>query len=147
MALYKILKYLAAVVGAAGVALFIWLISVGPDAVTNSAELQASILNPFFYLTYFIFGLVILSVLVFVVIRLASGNIKEILYSVGGFLLIFIISYLAADGTAVELSGGLSMGATASKWLDTGLNMLYILIVVAVLSLFMSSVRKLTFRK
>ncbi len=146
MTLYKILKYLSIAVGALGVILFFWLMSKGGDALTNSAELQDSILNPFLSLTYFIFGLTILAVLVFLVVRLFSGNIKVTLISVGAFLVVFLISYATASDQTSTLPNGTQVSGSMSQWVETGLNMFYILGVVAVLALCYSSVKKLLIR-
>ncbi len=144
MGLYKILKYLAALIGAIGIALFIWLMAKGPDAVSNSPELQESILNPFLYITYFILGLAIVLILVFMVVRMLGHSIKGTLIGLGGFILIFLVSYFAAGSEAITYSNGTHLSASGVKWMNTGLNMLYILLALAILSMLFSSVKNLT---
>lgn len=146
MSVYKILKYLAFVVGGIATVLFFWLLAKGDDAVTSSADLQDSILNPFLYLTYFVLGLTVVSVLVFVVSRLFTENVKGTLIGIGGFLLIFLIAFFAADSEGYDLPNGTHVSGQLSQWVDTGLIMFYILAVVAVLVLIASSFKKLTFR-
>ena len=146
MTLYKVLKYISFLLGGIGVVLFIWLLSKGDDAIISSPELQGSILNSFLILTWIVIGIAVLAVLVFVILKLFSGNIKNILISIGAFIAVFLISYVSASSDDYRLPNGTAVSGQLSKWVDTGLYMFYILAVVAVLALLISSVKKLTFR-
>lgn len=146
MTLYKVLKYLAFVLGGIGIVLFLWLITKGDDAVTSSTELQNSIMNPFLLLTYITLGIALVSVLIFVFKGLFEGNVKATLLSIGAFVVVFLIAYLAADSKGFDLPNGTHVSGQLSQWVDTGLIMFYILAVVAILALIVSSAKKLTFR-
>lgn len=147
MALYRILKYLAFAIGAFGIILLIWLFIKGEDEFKASPDLQESILNPFLYLTYFTLGLTVLAVVGFVLRGLVTGeNIKGTLISVGAFIVVFLISFFAASGEAITYPNGASISASGAKWMNTGVNLFYILGVVAVIALLVSSMKKLTFR-
>jgi len=146
MTLYKILKYLAVLVGVLGAIFFGRLLFVGEDAINSSVELQDSVIDPFLYLTYFILGLVILAVLIFVAMQLFASNVKATLISIGAFILIFIIRYVWADANAISYPNGLHISGTGAKWVDTGLKMFYILAVLAIISMLLSSFKKITFR-
>lgn len=146
MTLYRVLKYVAFILGGIGFALYLWLLTKGDEAIKASPDLQESILNPFLILTWIVIGIAVVSVLIFVIANLVSGDIKRILISVGSFVVVFLIAFFAADSTAYQLPNGTHVSGQLSKWVDTGLNMFYILAVVAVLALLISSVKKLTFR-
>jgi|SRR5690625_454781 len=146
MTLYRILKYVTFVLGGIGLALFFWLLSKGDDAIKASPDLQESLLNPFLILTWVVFGIAVLSVLIFVFARLFSGNIKSILISIAAFVAVFLIAFISADSQSYELPNGTYVSGQISRWVDTGLYMFYILAVVAVLALIISSMKKLTFR-
>lgn len=146
MTLYRVLKYISFLLGGIGAVLFIWLLSKGDDAIIASPELQDSILNSFLILTWVVIGVAVLSVLVFVILKLFSGNIKNILISIGAFIAVFLISYVSASSDDYRLPNGTQVSGQLSKWVDTGLYMFYILAVVAVLALLISSLKKLTFR-
>ncbi len=146
MTLYRVLKYISFLLGGIGAVLFIWLLSKGDDAIIASPELQDSILNSFLILTWVVIGVAVLSVLVFVILKLFSGNIKNILISIGAFIAVFLISYVSASSDDYRLPNGTQVSGQLSKWVDTGLYMFYILAVVAVLTLLISSLKKLTFR-
>lgn len=146
MTLYKILKYVAFAIGGIGVVLFFWLLLKGDAAIVASPDLQESILNPFLILTWIVFGIAVVSVILFVFAKLFSGNIKNVLISVGAFVAIFLISYISADSTGYDLPNGTHVSGSLSQWVDTGLYMFYILAVLAIIALLISSMKKLTFR-
>lgn len=146
MNLYKILKYLTFVIGALGIVLFIWLMSKGDAAVTDSVDLQNSILNPFLTLTYVVMAIAVVAVLIFVVLKFFEGNVKELLISLGAFIVIFLISFVSANGEPISYANGMHISGQGAKWVETGLIMFYILGIVAVLALIFSSVKKITFR-
>lgn len=146
MGLYKILKYVAYLVGALGVILFVWLLAKGDAALTESADLQDSILNPFLTLTWVVIGIAILSVLIFVVLKFFEGNIKEIMISLGAFIVVFLIAFVTSSSDPITYPNGAGISGQGAKWMETGLTMFYILGVVAVVALLVSSVKKLTFR-
>lgn len=146
MGLYKILKYVAYLVGALGVILFIWLLAKGDAALTESADLQDSILNPFITLTWIVLVLTVLAVLVFVFLQLFEGNVKALLISLGAFLVVFLIAFIASDSSPIQYANGSGVSGAGNKWIQTGLTMFYILGILAVAALLVSSLKKLTFR-
>lgn len=145
MTIYKVLKYVAFILGGVGLALFFWVLIEGDDAIKASPDLAESILNPFLALTWIVIGIAVVSVLIFVIAKLISGDIKRMLISVGAFAAVFLIAFFMADSTAYELPNGMEVSGQLSRWVDTGLYMFYILAIVAVLALLISSVKKLTF--
>lgn len=147
MTLYKILKYIAILIGLIGFVLLARILFEGSDPIKNSASLQKSMLDPFLYLTYITLAATILLVLIFVVKGLFMGNIKETLLSIGSFVVIVIIAYIWANGKAVTLSNGLSISADGAKWVGTGLKTFYILGILALGSMAAAWVKKLTIRK
>lgn len=147
MALYKILKYLVALLGTLGMALFVWLAVEGDEVVEASGNLQNSILNPFMYLTYITLIVAIVSVLVFVVVRFFTDNMKETLIALGAFVILFLIAYFIAGSEAITYSNGAHISSEGAKWMNTGFNLLFILVILSVIALVASSLRKLTFRK
>lgn len=148
MGLYKALKYLAYVVGGIGIVLFGILLFKGDSEVVASEDLQNSLLNPFLYLTYFIFAVTIIAIVIFILAKFFDGsNLKNLLISLGAFVAVFLVALIFANGDAIQYANGSSISASGAKWMNTGLNMVYILAIVAVVALFLSSVKKLTFKK
>ena len=139
MALHKILKIIALLLSVAGIIFLAMIIAKGDEAVAATG----AGLDGFLYVAYITFAITIVFVLFFVIKGIFSGNIKNTMISVGAFLLIVVISYVLADGTAMETLGGETLSANGSKWVDTGLYVFYIMAVLAVAAMVFSGVKKI----
>lgn len=143
MTLHKVLKYLALVIGVIGLIFLGRIVFTGDDAIKDSADLQASLVDPFIYLGYVILGIVLLFVIVFVVKGLFAGNIKNTLISVAAFVVVLAVAYFASSGEVVTLKDGGTLSASGDRWVGTGLTMFYILAVIAIGSMVASGIKKL----
>ena len=143
MTLHKILKYLALVIGVVGLILWGRVLMAGDDAIESSANVQASVVTPFLIVAYIIFAIVVLIVAFYVIKGLFTGDIKKTLMSIGAFILIVIVAYLATDGTQTVMSDGEVISASTNHWVGAGLVTFYILACVAILLMVVSGVRKL----
>lgn len=144
MTLHKVLKYLAIVIGVIGLIFLGRIVVAGDDAIKASGDMQASMLDPFIYLTYAVLAVIIVLVAIFVLKGLITGNIKKTLLSIGIFAVVVLISYFIAEPTVnFELAAGSSVDETTSIWVDTGLRTFYILAIVAVGTMVFSGVKKL----
>lgn len=143
MNLYKILKYAAVVLAVIAVVLLARVWMAGDEAIEASAALQSNVVSPFLYLSYFVLGITILFVAIFVIKGLFSGNVKKTLIAIGGFILLVVVAYLVTDGQPVPLDNGEMLSASASHWVSAGLVLFYILASIAVLLMVVSGVKKL----
>lgn len=143
MNLYKIVKYIALVIGVVGLILWGRVLMAGDDAIETSADVQASVVTPFLIVAYVVIALIILLVLFFVLKGLFTGNIKKTLISIGAFILVIIVAYLFSDGTETIMKDGGVLTASESHWIGTGLVTFYILAIGAILLMALSGVRKL----
>ena len=141
--LIKISKIVALVLGVAGVLLWGMLMIKGDEAVIASG---GEGLDSFLYVAYLTFAILLVIVVVFVIKGIANGDVKKTLMSVGAFLLIFVISYILADGVESFTKDGELVTAQTSRFIGTGLYAFYILSVVAVVAMAFSGVKKLTTR-
>ncbi len=139
MSLHKILKIVALLLSVAGIIFLAMIIMKGDQEVAATGDG----LDGFLYVAYITLFITLAFVLFFVVKGLFSGNIKNTLISVGAFLLIVIISYVLADGTPMEMRD-LSLSASGSKWVDTGLYVFYIMGVLAIGAMLFSEIKKVT---
>lgn len=137
------MKIFKIIVGVVGAILFFRILNAGDDALENNLDLQSSVISPLMYVAYIILGLCIVSVLAFVIKGLFSGDIKKTLGSLGGFILIILISYGVSDGTETTLRDGEVLSESASKWVSAGLTAFYILIFLAFAAIIVSSIKKL----
>lgn len=146
MTLYKVFKYLALAIGGVAFALFLWLLSIGDDAITAEGT-DGAILSGFTALSWITLILTIVPVLIFVIVSLLnSSNLKVTLGAIGAFILIFLVAYLTGSSEGYTMANGTQVSGSLSQWVETGLNMFYILAAIAVLALIASSVRNLTLR-
>lgn len=139
----KIFNIIKIVFGVVGAILFIRILNAGDEAIEADASLQTSVLAPFMWVSYIILGVTVLAVLFFAIKALFTGNIKKTLLSLGGFILVIVISYAVSSGTETAMRDGDILSANGSRWVSAGLVAFYILAALAVLTMFLSSVRKI----
>ncbi|MAT90094.1 MAG: hypothetical protein CMC35_05325 [Flavobacteriaceae bacterium] len=142
MALHKILKIVALLLGVAGVIFLGMIIAKGDEAIKATGEGVDGIM----YVAYVIFALVLLFVVVFVLKGIFAGDLKKTLMSVGAFALIVVIAYVLSDGVETELREGGMLSASGSKWVGTGLYTFYILAILAIGAMVFSGIKKMTTR-
>ncbi len=140
MGLHKILRIVALILSIAGIISLAMIVSKGDDVVKQTGEG----LDGFLYVAYIMFAIVLIFVVIFVLKGLMAGDIKKTLLVLGAFLGIVIISYILADGVETEMRDGKILSASGSKWVSTGLYVFYILGVLAIGSMVLSGVKKLT---
>ena len=144
MGIYKILKYLAIAFGVIAAVLLARVLMAGDDSITDSADVQASVVDPFLWVSYIVLGIVIALVLFYVIKGLFKGDIKKTLLSVGLFLVIIVLSYvLAGDEIIYDRNDVPVISASGSKWVGAGLIAFYILGALAILAMLFSGVTKI----
>ena len=139
MGLHKILRIVALILSIAGIVSLAMIVSKGDDVVKQTGEG----LDGYLYIAYITLAIVLFFVIIFVLKGLMAGNIKKTFIVIGAFLAVVIISYLVADGVETEMRDGKILSANGSKWVSTGLNVFYILGVLAIGSMVISSVKKI----
>jgi hypothetical protein len=141
----KIVNILKIVIGVLAGILFLRIWFTGDDPIKESVDLQNSMLNPNMYLAYIIFGITVLLTLVFTIVGVFKGNVKKTLISIGAFVVVVALSYFAFAG---EWGAGLPTSDTevlsvgGAKWIGAGLYTFYILALVAVVAMLVSTVKK-----
>lgn len=141
----RIINILKIVIGVVAGILFLRIWFTGDDPIKDSVDLQNSMLNPNMYLAYAIFGIAVILTLVFTIVGVFRGNVKKTLISVGAFILVIAISYFAFAGewgTGLPVSDTDVLSASGAKWIGTGLYSFYILALVAIVAMLVSTVKK-----
>lgn len=128
--------------GLAGVACLAIIIAKGDAEIEATGEG----IDGFFWVAYIMLALILFFVVMFVLKKLLSGNIKKTLISIATFIVIILIAYLLADGVETPLREGGMLSANGSKWVGTGLYTFYILAIVAIFSMIFSGFKKITTR-
>jgi peptidoglycan/LPS O-acetylase OafA/YrhL len=138
MSIHKILKIVGLVISLIGVYFLANILLKGDDAIIESG----SGIDGFLYTAYFIFGLVVLAVVVFGLKALFTGNVKNTLIILGAFLAVVAVSYGMADGTPMMLTDGEMLSESGSKWVGAGLYTFYLLGAIAIVSMIISGFKK-----
>ena len=133
MALHKILKLVALLLGVVALVMGIWLFSTG----------NQSLVQPLMYIAYAVFLLTVLFVVIFVLKGLFSGNIKNTLITVGAFLAVVVVAYLISNGVETPMKDGEILSASGSKWVGTGLYTFYFLAIIAIGTMIVTGAKKI----
>ena len=144
--MHKIFKIVALVLSLAGIVSLIRIISAGDEAMKDAAATgDTGLVEPIAWIAYITLGLVLAFVIVFIFKNLFtnSSGLKSTLFGLGGFLLVAVISYVISNGVETPMREGRVLSESGSKFVSMGLNMFYILAILAVLSMIFGGVKKL----
>jgi ABC-type microcin C transport system permease subunit YejB len=74
---------------------------------------------------------------------LLKKKLKKASISIGFFLLIIFISYMASTGVETPMKDGKVLSENGSRWVGTGILVFYILFIIAIVLMFLSGLRKM----
>lgn len=144
--MHKIVKIALIVVGLIGAILWFML----PDSKMPAPEAaQSGAMGAMFGLTYLLFAIAIIASLGFTLIHMFSNpqGLKKTLFAVGGFAIVAVIAYVLASGSDVSVSEMASKGLTTTegtiKTIGMGLNLFFILTVVAIGLMLVPGIKKM----
>jgi hypothetical protein len=145
--MYKIVKIALVVLGLIGVVLWVML----PDGKMPAAEAaQSGAMGAMFMLTYALMAVAVLFSLVFSLRSQFSNpaSLKKSMFILGGFLLVLAIAYVLATGSDVNLDEmsrrGINTTEGTVKNIGTGLNVFFILTIIAVGAMLWGGLKKMT---
>ena len=138
----KILKIALIVIGVIGAVLWFML---PPKEMPVAEAAESGAMNAMFIITYLLLGIAVVVSLVFTLKNLFSNpqGLKKTLFVVGGFLLVVIISYVLASGTDVDPEFMAMSDEGTIKKIGMGLNVFFILTIIAVVALIIPSVKNM----
>ncbi|HMB64186.1 MAG TPA: hypothetical protein VKN36_13990 [Eudoraea sp.] len=145
--MHKIVKIVLVVLGLIGA--IMWFQLPGREVPASEAVGNGA-LNFMFIITYVLLGIAILFSLLFALKNLFSNpaSLKKTLFVVVGFLLVVAIAYVlsdGADGTVEEMaSRGVATTESTVKKIGMGLNVFFILTLIAVGAMMWGGVKKMT---
>lgn len=140
--MHKILKIILVVVGIISAVLWYLL----PESEMPVAEAaQSGAMNTMFMITYLLLAVAVIASLLFTLKNLFSNpkGLKKTLFVVVGFLVVVAISYVTASGTDVSDKFMDMSDESTVKKIGMGLNMFFILTVVAVVAIILPGIKKL----
>jgi len=142
----KIVKIVLAVLGL--LSAILWYQLPGRDVPAAEAA-QSGAMNFMFVITYLLLGIAVVVSLLFSLANLFANpkSLKKTLIIIGGFLLVVAFAYVLADGTDIDLdamaSRGIETSETTVKRIGTGLNLFFLLVIIAVGSMVFGGFKKM----
>ncbi|RBP34423.1 hypothetical protein DFR65_101315 [Oceanihabitans sediminis] len=139
----KIITIIAGVIGVIAMFFLIRIIGVGDEAI--KAGESSGMVNTFMYIAYAVLALILVLVVLFTLknVFTNAATLKSTLMGVGAFLVVALISYFMASGIETPMKDGEVLSASGSKLVGAGLNMFYILAVIAIGSMLFSGIKKM----
>jgi|TARA_B110000285_G_C15135347_1_gene626453 magnesium-transporting ATPase (P-type) len=143
--MHKILKIALAVFGLIGAILWFQLPSA--DAPAFEA-VDSTAMSLMFAITYLLLAVAVISSFIFAFKKLFSTkeSVKKALFSMGGFLALVLVSYIAASGTDIDLAAMADNGNPTTegtvKNIGMGLNMFFLLTIIAVALMVVPGIKK-----
>jgi hypothetical protein len=138
----KIVKIALIAIGLIGAVLWFML----PERDMPAAEAaQSGAMNAMFIITYILLGVAVVVSVLFTLKSLFSNpqGLKKTLFVVGGFVLVVIISYVLSSGTDVSPEFLAMSDEGTVKNIGMGLNVFFILTIIAVASLIIPAVKNM----
>ena len=104
-----------------------------------------SLVTPIIELARIVLILTISVTLIFSLRGLFSNKekLKKASISIGFFLLIIFISYMASSGVETPMKDGKVLSESGSRWVGTGILVFYVLFILAIGLMFLSGLRKM----
>ena len=143
----KIVKIVLVVLGVLSAVL--WYQLPGRD-VPASVAVGSAAMNFMFIITYLLLGIAVAVSLIFTIKSLFANpkSLKKTLMVIGGFVLVVIFSYVLASGTDVSIeemaNRGIATSETTIRRIGTGLNMFFLLVLIAVVAMALGAFKKMT---
>ena len=143
----KIVKIVLVVLGV--LSAILWYQLPGRDVPASEAVGSAA-MNFMFIITYILLGIAVAVSLVFTIKGLFANpkSLKKTLMVTGGFILVVIFSYVLASGTDVSIeemaNRGIATSETTIRRIGTGLNMFFLLVLIAIVAMALGAFKKMT---
>jgi hypothetical protein len=142
----KYVKIALAVLGA--VAFILWLQLPSSDAPVSEA-VDSGAVHWMFMIVYFLLAVAVLFSVFFALKHMFANpqGLKRTLIGLAAFLVVIALSYVlsdGADGTVETMAGrGVSTTEAVVKNIGTGLNVFFLLVIIAVVSMLWGGVKKM----
>ena len=145
MNIQKITTYVSALLGLLGLIFLILIISKGDDSIEMDAmQGDYGSVSSIILLAQVILALAVAITLFFSLKNLFSdkANLKKSMMTIAAFLSVFLIAFLLSSGEETPTKDGEFISAFEAKLVETGIRTFYFLTLIAIGSMFYSSVKK-----
>jgi len=141
--MYKIVKIALVVLGLIGAVL--WFMLPDSDMPANEAAASGA-MNAMFWITYLLLGIAVAASVIFGLKNVFSNpaGLKKTLFGLGGLAVVVIISYVLSSSTDVADEYMAMSDESTVKKIGMGLNVFFILTIVAVGAMLFGGFKKMT---
>ncbi len=146
MKLQNIVNIISALLGIVGVIFLLRIMGTGDEQIEiDATQGSYSLVTPIIELARIVLILTISVTLIFSLRGLFSNKekLKKASISIGFFLLIIFISYMASSGVETPMKDGKVLSESGSRWVGTGILVFYVLFILAIGLMFLSGLRKM----
>ena len=146
MKFQNIVNIISALLGVVGVIFLLRIMGTGDEQIEiDATQGSYSLVTPIIELARIVLILTISVTLIFSLRGLFSNKekLKKASISIGFFLLIIFISYMASSGVETPMKDGKILSESGSRWVGTGILVFYVLFILAIGLMFLSGLRKM----
>ena len=143
----KIVKIVLAVIGV--LAAIMWYQLPSRD-VPAAEAIQSGSMNIMFLILYALLAVAVISALFFTLKGLFASpdKLKKTLLVIGAFLVVVLLAYMLSSSTDVSIeemaNRGVATTESTIKNIGTGLNVFFLLVIIAIASMAWGGLRKMT---
>ena len=141
-----IIKVLSGILGLSGAICLFVIMGSGDEVIKeNASQGDFSLVSPLILIAQITFILTVAATLIFSLRALFANTekLKKALIFIGIFIFFIGVAYISSNGVETPLKDGDFLSESGSRWVETGIRTFYILSIIAVLSMVLSSVKRL----
>jgi len=141
-----IVKVLSGILGFSGAICLFVVMGSGDEVIKeNASQGDFSVVSPLILIAQITFILTVAATLIFSLRALFANTekLKKALIFIGIFIFVIGVAYISSNGVETPLKDGKFLSESGSRWVETGIRTFYILSIIAVLSMVLSSVKRL----
>ena len=141
-----IVKVLSGILGLSGTICLFVIMGSGDEVIKeNASQGDFSVVSPLILIAQITFILTVAATLIFSLRALFANTekLKKALIFIGIFIFVIGVAYISSNGVETPLKDGNFLSESGSRWVETGIRTFYILSISAVLSMVLSSVKRL----
>lgn len=141
-----IVKVLSGILGLSGAICLFVIMGSGDEVIKeNASQGDFSLVSPLILIAQITFILTVAATLIFSLRALFANTekLKKALIFIGIFIFIIGVAYISSNGVETPLKDGKFLSESGSRWVETGIRTFYILSIIAVLSMVLSSFKRL----
>ena len=141
-----IIKVLSGILGLSGAICLFVIMGSGDEVIKeNASQGDFSLVSPLILIAQITFILTVAATLIFSLRALFANTekLKKALIFIGIFIFFIGVAYISSNGVETPLKDGDFLSESGSRWVETGIRTFYILSIIAVLCIILSSVKRL----